>query len=574
MDFPVFIENGETFRNSYDDKKDLKEFLRENYSYILEEIEKEGYNLDFLEYDIFSEIVYNGYVVGFITFQHFNPVMNHYAINESYIIPEYRGNNLLFINLFNYLLFENFEFFPRNPNKAFINVLLKNDFAIKLSSSFVLSFFKFTVDLEDIYKNSKIKRFYKKPDSEVPYKANLFDLDLCSVMFRDPICNFVKYEDFLALTKPRKFDMKKYKCNKKLKKVSAGYLEEKYDIWVSDMRVEPFIERKKEEFNQFLEVDNLIGTEDKLSDEFIYVLNEFDLSLDDGFKIRQDIVNDLDNNQLSLKSYYQRVLYLLDNNDSIGKNLENYDDFLKKIDDYAHYGDLDSVTDENDNSIICPFCGTVIPDYVNSCLKCGLRVRDIDFEQHTREQFDLLEDEFINKLKNFNLDDLLDKIPIEENDELYDLKVFFNEHMADYEFEELLEYYNRQENRNLSIEEITDNFLEDKLNASLGSDKEFDTYLTNLIHYCFYNMDIKDFDSSFIYLIQMSVLASNKSTDKENILESNPHSIDIMYCIESLYGEKDFDIDGLFKKAVDGFRIDKYNNNHEEVLKELKGIFK
>lgn len=43
-----------------------------------------------------------------------------------------------------------------------------------------------------------------------------------------------------------------------------------------------------------------------------------------------------------------------------------------------------------------------------------------------------------------------------------------------------------------------DLFLDDKLNNSLGTKDEFDEYLSYLIHYGFYNIDIERYDDAFI----------------------------------------------------------------------------
>ena len=62
--------------------------------------------------------------------------------------------------------------------------------------------------------------------------------------------------------------------------------------------------------------------------------------------------------------------------------------------------------------------------------------------------------------------------------------------------------------------------------------------------------------------------------DKNQILESTPHSIDVFFAIEDLeHANHSYDVIKLFDRAADSFKIDKYNNNHDEVLKELKMIF-
>ena len=552
-----------TIKDLFKNNEPLDDLLENKYSEISKAIQKEGYNLEFQEYDVFEEITFENKDVGFVTFKNIPFSNNHFWIMDAYIIPEYRGNNLFFDFLFHMLTHDNFEFYPRKPTKAFINVLLKNDYAFKLAPNLVVSYFKFMVDINfDIYKNQKIKRFYKNPTILMPYKANLFDMDLCSVMFRDPSVNFIKYDDFFALSEPRKYDLKKYKCRKKLKRVSKKYLIDKYDTWeLNYEKIMDFLQRKDSEIASDLLVENMIGSEDKLTNKFINSLEQSDLSIDEGFKIRKHIVDKLDSGQLNEKSYIRRAAYLMKHFEAIDKKIDDFDESIKT----------------------CPFCGENIPTYLRSCERCGLHIREIDFEEHAVDGFKNMFKKFLDNLgiedldsledsdNLFDLDKFMGYIPIDDNDELKDFKEFFNEHMLSYDFDEFLEFYNSHDG---TIEEIMNLFLDDKLNKSLGTEKEFDGYRSYLIQYGFYNAETEKYDDAFVKLAQLSILASNRSKDKKDILFSNPHSIDIGCIVDKLYNVGySGNVSKLFDKAVNTFKIDKYNKNHEEVLKELKKIF-
>ena len=538
------------------DGRQLDEVLDQDYPEISKAIKREGYNLEYLDFDVFQPIFFEDMVVGFISFKKFPFVDNHFAITDSYVIPEYRGNNLLFDQLSLFFLFDNIEFFPKKPTRAFIKVLLKNDYAFKLASNFIVSNLKFIVDVEEIYINPKIKRFYKSLDYPFPYKANLYDMDLCSVMFRDPILEVIKYSDFFAMTMPRKYELKKYKLRKKLKRVSEKYIDDKYALWENNSRkIESFCKRKDEEFEEMLLVENMIGSEDELVDSFADSLKENGMSDEDGFKIRNHIVERLESGELTRTSSWQRVCYLLNHIEDVDKEIEDYDESIEE----------------------CPFCGEVISDSLRSCLSCGLSIREIDFEEHAMDELkdtmgDLIND-LVEKISSgaFLEEDI---VPIEENDEWYDLKVFFNEHMKDYEWDEFLEFY-KSSDKSLSIEEIKDEFLEAKLANSLDSEDDLNTYFLYISHYYFYNLDFDRLDDAFVYFVQMLILTSNKSLDKNNILKTTPYALNNIMCIDDLKNlNYSFDVSRLFKKAVETFKIEKYNNNHDQVLKELKEIFK
>ena len=156
---------------------------------------------------------------------------------------------------------------------------------------------------------------------------------------------------------------------------------------------------------------------------------------------------------------------------------------------------------------------------------------------------------------------------------MYDLKAFYNEHMRDYKYEEFLGFY-KSSDRNLSIEEIRDKFLEDKLEKSRDSKDELQTYFIYLVHYFYYNLEFERFEDAFVNLLQMIILASNRSKDKTDLINSNPHFIDILFGIEEMENtNQTFDVSELFDKAVKTFKIDKYNNNHEEVLRQFNETY-
>ncbi len=544
------------FKGFQNDGRQLDEVLDMEYPEISKAIKREGYNLEYLDFDVFEKIIYEDKVVGFITFNRFPFIDNHFAITDAYIIPEYRGNNLLFEALSVFFLFDNVEFFPKKPTRAFINVLLKNDYAFKLAPNFVVSYLKFIVDVDEIYKNPKIKRFYKSSDYPFPYKANLFDMDLCSVMFRDPILEVIKYSDFFALTEPRKYELKKYKLRKKLKRVSEKYIDDKFALWDNkSQKIESFIERKDDEFDEQFLVENMIGSEDELIEVFADSLKECGLSYEDGFKIRNHVIERLESGELTRTSSWQRVCYLLNHIEDVDKEIGDYDESIE----------------------VCPFCGEVISDSLRSCLACGLSIREIDFEEHAvNELNDTMEDLFDNFMEKLQSGKFFDEdsVPIEENDELYDVKVFFNEHMKDYEWDEFLEFYNSSD-ESLSIEEIRDAFLDMKLTESMDSEDDLDTYYIYLSHYFFYNLQSDRFDDAFVNLVQMLILTSNNADDKNNILDSNAYVINNVICIGDLKDlNYSFDVSKLFNQAVDTFKIEKYNNDHDQVLKVLNEYFK
>ena len=81
--------------------------------------------------------------------------------------------------------------------------------------------------------------------------------------------------------------------------------------------------------------------------------------------------------------------------------------------------------------------------------------------------------------------------------------------MLSYDFDEVLAFYNSCD-KNFSLDKIMDLFLDNKLNKSLGTKKEFKTYFDYLIHYFYYNKENGNYDDAFVNLISLAVLHSNK----------------------------------------------------------------
>ena len=75
----------------------LERYLYDNYHEISKSVYKENYVLDYADFGLFFEIEYEDNVVGFITLEN-DDLNNRFIINESYIVPEWRGNNLFFKN--------------------------------------------------------------------------------------------------------------------------------------------------------------------------------------------------------------------------------------------------------------------------------------------------------------------------------------------------------------------------------------------------------------------------------------------------------------------------------------------
>ena len=145
--------------------------------------------------------------------------------------------------------------------------------------------------------------------------------------------------------------------------------------------------------------------------------------------------------------------------------------------------------------------------------------------------------------------------------------------MTEYDFDEFLDFYNSHD-KNLSLEKIRELLLDDKLNKAIGTKEEFDVYYNYLTNHFLYNIMNSDREGAFIRLIQVSILTSDKFKSKDESFLSSIHvnEIEQLFNIMKI-SNCSFNVSELFDIAVNTFKIEKYNKNHDIVLNKFKKNF-
>lgn len=118
----------------------LNEILDKYFPDILKAIETESYEIEYPNHFLFRKITFEDAVVGFMTFELLQYYGTEIALNECYILPEYRGNNLLARELINLIETPNISLHIRRPSKSIMKSLLNNDLAISTEKGTVISF--------------------------------------------------------------------------------------------------------------------------------------------------------------------------------------------------------------------------------------------------------------------------------------------------------------------------------------------------------------------------------------------------------------------------------------------------
>ena len=345
----------------------LSKILEKNYEEIYKSIEKENYIIEYNSFYEFREILFEDKTVGFLTLDTFMPTNVNLCLNEVYILPQYRGNDLLIGIIHELLQDKNITVYIRKPNYAFIKFLIKNELAFEISPNIAVSHVKFVVKVGEYYSNKNIKKLYHSKrfiDNDFVYYANGFHMDFCSVFFFDKWNEIVKIQAPLVFTNPRKEDVKTHSSRKKLHNLTESGIIKIYNIYKDKQDlISEFNEKLKNRLNENNE-EKLVYEKDG------EIVVRADLTSNDFLKIQKATMREESKGNLTSNSGELRIEYLLNNIDKLDKTVN-----LSKIKGNAKH------------LVVCPFCG----EYCKKdtyCKKCGQIVTSL-FKHENSNPFSL-----------------------------------------------------------------------------------------------------------------------------------------------------------------------------------------
>ena len=348
----------------------LTTLLDNKYPYILQSMKKENYKIEYDSFEVIHEIVNDEEVVGILSIINIDALDHTICINEAYILPDYRKQGLFYQTLMNLLSQPNMTVSLRNPNRYLIELLINYKFAKKLENDLVISFIDFYVDYDNRYENKQIRDFYKdfeKKHQKDLIRSNYYDLNINSCVFFD-IDNVLEFNDNPAfIEKARKVDSNDENYFLKLKNVDRTYLEVLVKrLYIIDESLIKFFQDIKERINNYLNVDYILGTEKELTPLFIDLLEKNNLSIANGFFIRELVVDALEREEIIPKTIVLRTVYLIEH--------FSEEEIIKVDDDIALGYDLQEK---------CPYCHESNFTILEACRECGYNLqRNNHFEEN------------------------------------------------------------------------------------------------------------------------------------------------------------------------------------------------
>lgn len=193
--------------------------LAENYDYLLESLIQDRFFVDEKdEFAFIKEIVYENKVVGFSTWRYSNYAMILVLI---YILPEYRGNNLLYDDLIDTSNVFSMPVAIDCPNQYVIKSLIKNDLARYINDYLVISDILLSFQIQEL--DDDLKKYAEEHENLVNpvgliTNSQIYDTNISAVVSleNEYLPNLISppldvdIRDFDAMQKRFSFNPKEY----------------------------------------------------------------------------------------------------------------------------------------------------------------------------------------------------------------------------------------------------------------------------------------------------------------------------------------------------------------------------
>ena len=324
---------------------DSYNIIEENYPYILESMKEEFFLLENPRCHLFKELLYEEKVVGFVSYDLENG-FGEFALNEIYVLPNFRGNSYFYDELLS-LLHTSSSISIIEPNHLIIDLLVKYGFAVYLNDYLVASGIELDVPPESYTCNNKEISL----ELDTIYSSNLYDTNISATILLDDIST--KDKNIIYYSRLLDSDEKDYDARKQREQINQEYFENiKIDMLINQEDfITSILALKEKSESRLFEVKELVGHEDELSNMLQSLVDDNILSLERAYQIQEQIIREYENNEVLQESLVTRLIYLCEEK-SLEKDLE-----------------LEQLLESNDEK--CPYCKMPIelPDY--SCRICG-----------------------------------------------------------------------------------------------------------------------------------------------------------------------------------------------------------
>ena len=329
-----FIMRDDNTQNVFlsEDAFDVFDLLKANYPYIYESIQNEGFILKYSQCNLFKELICDRKVVGFCSYDFSRGFMT-VALNNIYILPEFRGNRIFLKELENTMREHNKPSIME-PTRLVVELLVKYGFACKINENMVASAIEFVVPGYHVLSNSD----YENEE----LSTHFYNLEMCCCIH---VLN--SNECHIAYSAPLNYDIINYDCIENRVEMNEDYFkginelfsdnDEKYMKAVS--RLEKRLPVKR------YTLEEVIGDENSFSPYIESLIDDAHVTYQKALEIKQQIRQEYESGMILDDSLLIRLAYLFDEG---GKaKIKSHDE-------------------------TCPYCDMPIDSHDRFCHYCGM----------------------------------------------------------------------------------------------------------------------------------------------------------------------------------------------------------
>ena len=439
-----------------EDTLDIPLILNENYPYIINSIKKENFILKSEKCNLFKEIVFNNKVVGFCSYDFSREFMTA-ALNNIYILPEFRGNGL-FKEELEKTMIEHNKPSIMEPTRFIIELLIKYQYAKKINDNIIASAIELIVPGEHVITNKEIK-------NEEELSTHFYDLNICA-----PIHLLNMNNCIIAYSLALNDDIIRYDCIEKRSKINDEYFEQIKEFFIKNeveiLKILVELEEKLplKEFS----LEEIIGNDNELSPYIETLIDDAHVTYSKALEIKEQIKEEYEAGMILNESLLIRLAYLFNIPES--PSLITHDE-------------------------ICPYCKMPIDNHDKYCHYCGINLKYNPND---------VENTLINSINQFN-----NKINTDE-DVRYIAYKFLKMIYENIDFEYAI--FMVENNFNINFK-VLDKYLKENNYLKDGNITQNGIDFTNhhpLHYYEKYNMDIIDYTKFEEYFWQNSNLDGNE----------------------------------------------------------------
>lgn len=314
---------------------DVEDILKTYYPYICKSIRDEEIILKSSKCNLFKELVYDSKVVGFCSYD-FSSEFLTAALNNIYVVPQFRGNGLFFEELQKTMVEYNKPSIVE-PTHLVVDLLIKYGFAKRISDNLVASSIEFIIPGSHVLSNDDYK-------SCEELSTHFYDLNIsASIHFLD--INKGK----IAYSSPLNYDIIYHDCLERRNEMDENYFNEIKEFFIeNDVEIMSVISQLEDKLPvKSYSLEEVVGPENEFSEYIKSLIDDAHVTYDKAFRIKQQMIEEYEAGMILNDSLLIRLAYLFDEN--------------KKVTIKSH-------TDT------CPYCDMPIDSHDKFCHFCGINL--------------------------------------------------------------------------------------------------------------------------------------------------------------------------------------------------------